>query len=186
MAVSDWTQYKIGFDSAGCNALIKKIYNVHLDVLSEKLINIVRGDIWLNGNGSFKVMRLFTVALVEELKREIASDHILLEVGIKMDQLPEDAFVRVSVVLHGNQASGPLVTKPGVATWGKHVIGHEVHVKAGEESYDLPEGFTKYDVIDEIKKNVDNNIQRHINDFMNAVAADVSRINWSAFITGGG
>lgn len=184
--MSDWHPNHLSFDSAGAMALIKNIIDAHLSELSDYLVRIVRGEIWLNGNGSH-LMRLYADAAVKETKREITNTNVTLEVGIKMDELPEDGFVRVSVVLHGNQAGGPLMTKPGQITWTKHVLAK--HKSTAQTSYLLPDGMNQGEKMDDILKNIEENIKheskKYVDNFIEAVNADVRRINWSAFLRGG-
>ena len=164
-------------------ALIKQVIDWHLDSLSMFLQNIVRAAIVGLGNGS-KIMRLYAAGVVEETKRSVTNSLVTLEVGIKMNKLPEDGFVRVSVVLSGNQSEGPLMTKPGQLTWGKHVIGRGM--SKAKISYPLPAGFNQTDktneVMNMIKKNVENDANKRINDFINNVNHDLANLNFSQFI----
>lgn len=186
--MSDFTPYKLSFDAKGAKAAIDEIIDFNLDELSNYLQRTVRSEIFRNGNGSPKVMRLFAAALVEETKREITDDLVTLEVGIKMEGLPEDAFVRVSVVLHGNQGSGPLMTKPGQMTWGKHVIGKSA--STAKTAHALPDGFNQDDkfddILEQVVKNVENESAKYVRAFIRAVNRDVQQIDWSRFLTGGG
>lgn len=184
--MSDWHPNHLGFDSAAAMSLIKSIIDFHMDELSMFLQRVARAVIVAVGNGS-RVMRLFAAGVVEETKREISDDHALLEVGIKMDELPEDGFVRVSVVLTGNQGGGALMTKPGVSTWKKDVIGRGM--STAKTSYPLPAGFnqgSKLDgILDMVLKNVENDSQKYVNAFIRNVNNDIRKIDFSQFITGG-
>lgn len=196
--MSDFIPNKLGFDFSGCVDYIKKIMNVHLDMLSQELIKIVVREIWNNGNGS-RVMRLDACANVKETKREITNDHVSLEVGIDMDKLKskgEDLFVRVAVVLHGNMNGSQwtwrdaqmMYTKPGVETYGKNVTNKRVHVPKGATPRAMP-GFAQQDVMPNIVYGIEHNsekeIQKYIQNYMDCVDRDILRMNWSAFITGG-
>ena len=188
--MADLKLNKLRFNSAACFALVQQIIDTHLDELSEFLVNIVRWQIWANGNGSYKYMRLLATALVEETKREITNDHITLEVGIKMEGLNERAFVLVSVVLHGNQAGGPLHEKPGIATWTKYVTMKRMPDPDNRNANNmLPDGFNQDDKMDDILDKVEQNVLRDSNKrvdaFIAAVAHDINSMNWSAFLTGG-
>ena len=187
MALSDWLKNtNLRFNSDACISMIKNIIDTYLDDLSKHLVDIVRGEIWLNGNGSYQVMRLFTAALVKETKREITDDHILLEVGIMTQDLPEDAFVRVAVVLHGNQGGGVLTTKPGQMTWSKHVISKRP--STAKSVYNLPDEFNQGEALEDIVKNIDENINaqfsKYVNSFVHNVKTALRSINLSAFLEG--
>lgn len=59
--------------------------------------------------------------------------------------LPEDHddnnYVRAMVLAEGNQAEGPLHTKPGEKTWDGNITEKRVHVAEGAASRLLPESF---------------------------------------------
>lgn len=59
--------------------------------------------------------------------------------------MPEDHddgdYVRAMVLATGNQAGGPLFTKPGQKTWNGNIDEKSVHVPAGEKPEPLPESF---------------------------------------------
>ena len=59
--------------------------------------------------------------------------------------MPEDHddsdYVRAMVLATGNQANGPLFTKPGQKTWNANIDEKVVHVPAGAEPQPLPESF---------------------------------------------
>lgn len=191
--MSDFTPNKLGFNTAACMTAIKELIDLQLDKLSVTLIRIVSAEIQMNGNGS-SVMKSRAIWNVKETKREIANDHITLEVGIDLDDLKknEELFVCVSVVLHGNMNGSAwtwrdaqvMYTKPGVETYGKNVTDKRVHVPAWYKPRELP-GFAQQDVSRYIDENVEKEIQKHVNDFMDGVAHSVDRLDWSAFITGG-
>lgn len=194
--MSDFIPNKLGFDTAGCTNMINKIFDSCLDELSAKLVQIVMTEIWKNGNGS-KVMRLDAAMQVKETKREITNEHILLEAGIDMDKLKgtkEDLFVRVSVVLHGNMNGDSwtwrdarvLYTKPGVETYGKNVTNKRVHVPDGYKRRALPISFSQQnvigDIVEGVSSNIDNQIAKYVDSFVNSVNNALKNIDWSAFL----
>ena len=187
---SDFVPNKLSFDTAAFMSLFKNICNVYLDDLSKELQNLVMGEIWINGNGSYKIMRLTACAAVKETKREITNDHILLEVGIDMDDLKsrsEAIYVRVYVVLHGNQSEGRLHEKPGVATWNKHVLSKGVPDPDNRDSDNyLPDKFNKEDVFVDIvgktSENVQNDANRYVKIFLDGITNSMKNINLSAFV----
>lgn len=190
MAMSDFTPNKLSFDVDGCMNAIRKRIDSRLNVLSEALVLIVQREIWQNGNGSH-IMRLDAIAQVKETKREITDDEITLEVGIDFDSLKqkEDLFVRVSVVLYGNMQASQwtwrdarvMYTKPGVETYGKNVTNKRVHVPEGYKPRALP-GFAQQDVSGHISENTEKEINRYVDQFMDAVSKDVDNFDWSAFL----
>ena len=194
--MSDFIPNKLGFDANGCMNAINAAINRQLDVLSVSLINIIGYEIQTNGNGT-KDMRAKAVANIKETKREITNDHILLEVGIDLDSLKgdEELFVNVSVVLHGNMNGSAwtwrdaqvMYTKPGVSTYGKvnNVIADKrVHVPEHYKPRAMY-GFAQQDVSKQIEDNVEKEIDKHVEDFMNYVEKAIDNFDWSMFITGG-
>lgn len=182
---NDFIPNHLSFDAAACTALIKKIYDLYLNDLSAQLVAIVQKQIFDNGNGS-TLMRLSAAAEVRETKREITDDEICLEVGIDTALLKrsENVYVRVMVVLHGNQADGPLMTKPGQATWSKHVLVKRL--SSSITAHPLPGEFNQYDKETDIVSKVESNISKQTTKYLNAyvrnVKAALDSIDWSAFV----
>jgi len=186
---NDFIPNRLSFDVAGCMALIKNIYGLYLDDLSAKLVEIVQYEIMKNGNGS-KIMRLSAASEVKETRREITDEMIILEAGIDLDALKgsEPIFVRVSVVLHGNQAGGPLKSKPGQDTWTKHV-GYK-RLSPAKTVFDLPDGFNQDDVSEQIEtevskqisENASKQIDKYAKTFADNVRQALNAIDWSAFV----
>ena len=183
---NDFIPNKLSFRVNNCLSLIEQIYNLYLDDLSQHLINIVMGEIWLNGNGS-TIMKLTACAAVRETKREITAKHICLEVGVDPELIKgegEAIFVRVSVVLHGNQAGGILKSKPGQLTWNKHIIAKQM--STAKDEFELPDKFNQDDAMPDILKDIENNIDDQLGKYIEVFASNISKatsnINWSAFI----
>lgn len=176
---NDFTPNRLSFDTTAYMDLFKYICNIYLDDLSEKLKNLVMGEIWINGNGSYKIMRLTACAAVKETKREITNDHILLEVGIDMDDLKsrsEAIYVRVYVVLHGNQSEGRLHEKPGVATWNKHVLSKGIPNPDNRDSdNDLPDEFNQNDVSVDIVTKTSDNVKRDADKYVKIMVDGIKR-----------
>ena len=143
-------------------------------------------------------MRLDACANVRETKREITNNQILLEVGVDLEKMKakEDLYVRVSVVLYGNMGGDSwtwrdarvMYTKPGVATYGKNVTDKRVHVPKEYKPRALP-GFAQANampsIVAAVSKNTDDQIQKHVNNFVDGLRGALNSMNWSAFITGG-
>ena len=64
------------------------------------------------------------------------------------------------------------------------VTDKRVHVPAHWKPRAMP-GFAQPDVSREITENVEEQIEKHIGDFMDNVVVEINRLDWSAFITGG-
>lgn len=185
--MNDFTPNVLGFDSAGCMAQIKSIYDMYLNDLSAQLVALVQRAVFKDGNGS-KFMRLTAMTEVKETKREISDNEITLEAGIDLSSIGNDSIrVRVAVVLHGNQAGGTLMTKPGQATWRKDVK-YQAMSKAASV-YPLPAGFNQSDaeddIVEYISKNIEEDLGKHVDDYLDNVARAAKAMDWSVFITGG-
>ena len=186
---NDLHMNSLSFDTTACVALLKSVYDIYLDDLSNELVRIVRDEINKNGNGSSS-MRLNAMTEVRETRREVTADEIILEAGIDLAALTgrEPVFVRVSVVLHGNQTSGKLFTKPGQQTWRKHVSWKAT--STAKSVYPLPDGFNQTDkdaVIDaavmaNITTNASKRIDKHFGTFARNVNKALDMIDWSAFV----
>lgn len=78
------------------------------------------------GHGSTD-MKSDAASLVNHVLREASFQRVVFDAGITDEAMgaiaAEDFFVRVMVVLHGNQAHGPIWTKPGGSTFAKGVVG---------------------------------------------------------------
>lgn len=191
--MSDFIPNRLYFNSVGCMNEIKHIIGMQLDKLSVLMIRIISTEIQKNGNGSSK-MKSRAIQNVKETKREITNDHVTLEVGIDLDELKgdEELFVCVSVVLHGNMNGAAwtwrdaqvMYTKPGVATYGKHVTDKRVHVPSHWKPRAMP-GFAQPDESRGMYENIDKEIEKHVDDFMNNVVNAIDHMDWSVFIIGG-
>ncbi len=64
---------------------------------------------------------------------------------VGMVRVPADSesatYVRAMVLATGNQANGPLWTKPGQATWDDNITEKSVHVPSKYQSRPLPDSF---------------------------------------------
>lgn len=189
----DFIPNKLSFDTKAFMYRVHKIVDMNLDVLSNKLQQIVIHEIWENGNGS-KIMRIDACAQVKETKRTTIKNRIHLAVGIDLKELKskrEDLFVRVSVVLHGNLGSGPLLTKPGKDTWKKNVTNKgpscakTVWMLPGEGESGA-QGFVQIDVMGDILRGVSENtekkIKKSVEDFIDKVNHDLNTTNFSSYI----
>lgn len=177
--MSDLTLYPIHYDAVRATAEIVEAIDVCVDELSAEFQEIVRGQILVNGNGS-GIMKAEAVKHVKELHRSVSSKKVELEVGVDEDEAGDvQARIRTVVVLHGNLAGGALFTKPGVATWKKHVVGpSESNAKT---SYRLAD-FEQTDVTAMIKENAMKEVRQYIDQFLTAVAEAIATIDFSQFL----
>lgn len=76
----------------------------------------------------------------EEPYYDESSGTIVGEVKVPADS-ESATYVRAMVLATGNQANGPLFTKPGQPTWDGNIEEFRVHVPANWHSRPLPDGF---------------------------------------------
>lgn len=127
----------IYIDGAAAKAAALIIVREALEQVSEQLAEYIRGEIQANGNGS-SIMKADAVSLVKSILREASYEQVIYEAGIDDAALAacaNDFRVRVLVVLTGNTHSGPIVTKPGQATFAKHVRGPRTSPLTGKPGF---------------------------------------------------
>lgn len=113
----------VRFDSAGCMRAIVARAEMYMNATATQMMEIMRVYVDKLGNGS-GAMKADAKKAIREILHEVTSEYINLEIGVDESyakSMSEQFFVRTMVVLHGNQGSGPIHTKPGKATWKKHV-----------------------------------------------------------------
>ncbi len=151
---------------------------------SDILLMIMKKEIDRNGNGS-SYMKTDAKRVVREILHEVVADHINIEAGFDEAMahgMATDFYVRVMVVVYGNQAGGPITSKPGMATFKKHVTGPSP--STAKTKYDIPQ-FNQYDASDGILENTMKEIERYF-DVMIAKLNDVLSAEFFAgFLTGG-
>jgi len=199
MAMNSYMPNLLGFDTAGFMNEFDKYLNIALDRLSYSVQELMKREIKANGNGS-KDMRDTAANQVHEISRKINGDEVELVVGIEEDKLggfTSQVFVRTAVVLHGNVAWGPLMTKPGRMTWKKNVNYMSMSPTTNKDGTPkkpkvMPMSFMQYEKVNgfgserHMLDNVFNNQVNHvIDDFYNVLGQLVNNIDYSQFITGG-
>lgn len=173
----DLILYPLKFDYAGAQAEIYDAINVCLDELSTDFQEIIRREILANGNGS-GVMKREAIKHVKEISRSITSASVELEVGVDESGFGSDqAKIRTLVVLYGN---GEIWTKPGQATWKKHVVGPGPNKV--QSSYRLPD-LEQTDVSGELLKNAMKEVRKKVKDFIDAVKMAIETIDFSAYLS---
>ena len=197
--MSDFIPNKIEFDT---NAYMKE-FSGYLDIalnrLSYSVQDIMKREIMTNGNGS-KEMRATACAQVQELEREINNNAVTLVIGIdesKLGGFSDQVFVRTMVVLHGNVAYGPLMTKPGQMTWKKDVSYMSMSPPTNKDGSPrkprmMPDSFMQFEKVNGFgasRHMLDNIFGKQLNhiidDFYNLLDQLIGNIDYSRFIKGG-
>ena len=180
MATNDFISYSIGFDTVAFQREFASCVNIALDWLSGKMHDELCSAI-AQCTEAANVMIIDTQKQVKEISRNVTASVAEIEVGVDEGQVPAgQTYVRVMVTLHGN---GTISTKPGVATWKKHVTGQSMSTATTE--YRIPQ-FDQADHSGQMMENFDKNMEKHIKVFLNMLADLVNSIDFSQFITGGG
>lgn len=197
--MSDFTPNKLGFDTAGYMREFYSCLDISLDRLSRNVIYIMRSEIMANGNGS-GVMRQTAAQQVKEISRTIKGTEVELVVGIDEDTLggfTDQVFVRTMVVLHGNVAHSPLMTKPGQMTWTKNVNSMHLSPPVNKDGSPrkpkmMPDGFMQFEKVSgfgKMRNMLDNIFEKEINrvleDFYSSLDDMMNSIDYSKYITGG-
>ena len=185
MAMSDFTPNKLGFDTNGFINALMRIADAYMSETSDILILLFKKEIDRNGNGA-KIMKDDAKSVVREILHEVANDHITIEAGFDEEMarsMAKDFFVRVMVVIHGNQGGGRLTSKPGMSTFKKHVIGYGP--STAKTKYDLPEEFNQMDVSRGIRDNVMKDIEKYFDVMIAKISDALTPDFFSMFITGG-
>ena len=180
MAMSDWTKYNIGFDSAGYMSEVKRCIDIAFNILSGKMHDVLCTVISQCSEAA-DVMIIETQKNVREISREITDDHATLEVGVDEGNIAggERGYVRVMVTLHGN---GEVWARPGAQAWTKHVETKRQNNVQTE--YRLP-FFEQSDHSELMMKSFEYDMKKHINDFLDILMQMIRSIDISNFITGG-
>ena len=188
--MADFKANNIGFDAARFRRDFLAMLNSATDTLSKKIIELMRNEIMLNGNGS-EDMKKTAMQQVREISRKITDHEFELVVGIEEEGLGEfkdQTFTRTMVVLHGNNANGPLMTKPGKMTWRKHVIDYHLSPTENEDGTPrqprtLPESWNQYDVVKPMLDNIMKQVDAPIKDFENDVEHRFDAMDLSIYVT---
>ena len=176
----------IGFNGNACFAAVRKIADGVMDLLSGELQDIFKEQIAINGNGS-SIMVESAVAQVKEVSREATDELIKLSVGIDEESLRSmslELYVRVMVVLHGNQANGHIWTKPGQPTFKKHVVGPTVNRTGNaEDAYPIPQFDWPVDVSEYIVENSLKRIESVIREALDMIYDACNSAFFESFVT---
>lgn len=176
----------IGFDSAGCMRAIMKMAEAYMNQTADIMMEIMKKHIDRLGNGS-KIMKADAKAAVREILREVTSEYINLEIGVDESYaraMSEQFYVRTMVVLHGNQAEGPIHTKPGRSTWKKHVDYRSIN-NYSKTVHPLPQFDWRLDFSELIVQDTIKDLEKYFRDMLNAIAGALDAEFFAGFITGG-
>lgn len=182
--MSDFTPNKLGFDTSGCTRAILMAADALMKETSDILVLLFKKEIDRNGNGS-RFMRDDAKKVVHEILHEVAEDHISIEAGFDEDMarsMATDFYVRTMVVIYGNQANGPIWTKPGASTWKKNVVGYGP--SGARTKYPLYR-FNQFDFHDKMVENVMKQINKYFDVMVAKLATLLDGEFFGRFITGG-
>lgn len=177
---------KFGFNANACYAAMLQIADNAMTECAERMVDIMKRQIEMNGsaNGS-QLMVMSAVDQVKIILHDIVDGKIGINVGIDEGALrgaSEELFVRVMVVLHGNQAGGPLYTKPGQDTYKKHVTNKGP--STAKDVYALPAGFNKNtEIVPGVMYNTMNQILKYFNDMIDYLKGRFDSSFYKLFIT---
>ena len=171
------------FDSAGCHAAIMKMAEAYMNMTSDKMMEIMRTCIDLLGNGSH-TMKADAKKAVREILHEVTNNSINIEVGVDeafARSMSEQFFVRTMVVLHGNNAEGPIHTKPGRSTWKKHLNYRSVNTRS-KSVYDIPDFDWRLDYTQSILDWTMRDIEKYFKDMLKFIEANCTADFFASFI----
>lgn len=183
--MSDFTPNKLGFDVNGCMNAIMRMADAYMSQTSDILINLFKKEIDRNGNGS-SFMKGEAKKVVHEILHEVTRDHITIEAGFDeamASGMAKDFYVRVMVVIYGNQANGKLMSKPGRSTFKKYVTNYGP--STAKTLYPLPDGFNQIDASQGIRENVLKDIEKYFEVMLIKIDSSLDGNFFSQFITGG-
>ena len=123
------------------DALLKGIQEYFVDVandLADSLLDNLSREIMENGVARMK-WREEAVTELRKMTPQIVADYISVDAGIDFSGMEKHLRNRIIVVLFGNQANGPLFTKPGFDVYGKEMDGQ--HTSTATSARWLPDGW---------------------------------------------
>lgn len=176
---------KVSIDTKGAITAIQKLAEAYMDIVSDRMVEIMRRWVYELGNGS-KVMRNDAKAAVREIVHEVTNEYLNYEIGIDEAAargMSEQFFVRVMVVLHGNQASGPIHAKPGQSTWKKDVNYRSTNVYS-RTPYPIPQFDWRVDVSKGVVEMTIKEIEKVFRDMLHDLSEQIPGIV-AMHVTGG-
>ena len=173
---NDLQMFHVSFDTAGYMNAVKGIMSTCLDILSQRMQEVLKRAIYACSESS-GIMKAATAALVRERSRSITDTSVEIEVGCDPSEAGDiQQFIRASVTLWGN---GEVWARAGGSGWTKHVGSlHKNHVAF---DYRLAM-FEQGDHSAQMEQQFYQEIQRDANDFLNMVAALITAIDMSQYL----
>lgn len=184
--MSDFQRIPIGFDTKGCMEAMKRVIEAYMSRLDDIFVELFKQQIDANGHGS-KYMKTDAKRVIREIRREVTDDFIESQVGFDeayARSIATDFYVRVMVVLKGNQGQGKLYSKPGQKTWKKHVTNYSL--SRAKTRYELPEGFNQEgDISGKIAENAVEEIEKYFKNTLIYLDQTFDENFFAMFVTGG-
>lgn len=173
MAKIEFKPNKLYFDTAGAIKAIQKLVEDRLGEVADTMVVIIRKEIMNNGNGSTFMRQTAANAVEKELTKSTSTE-VEYEIGFNDAVMGVDElFVRIMVVMHGNQAHGRLWTKPGSLTYKKHVTGPSE--SSAQSTHPLPEGFNwTEDITQHVIDNADKEIKHLFDACINQINQEIN------------
>lgn len=184
----------VSINTTAAKAQVLQIVKDAMNQVAEKMGDAIAREIAHNGNGS-SAMKQDAINLIRTIIREANYERVIMESGIDDEALggcAEDLRVRVMVVLHGNTASGPIVTKPGQMTFAKGVKGPRLSPLTDKPGFRGPNprvvnlSFFEQpkDITEGMIENIEKQIEPIWDDAMKWIVAEISSgAFWEPFIT---
>ena len=183
----------VSINTVAAKARVLLLVKDMLERVADQMGDLIKREIDHNGNGSH-AMKADAVSLVKTIMKEANYEQVIVESGIDESTLSNcanDFRVRVLVVLHGNMASGPIVTKPGQMTFAKGVVGPRLSPLTGQRGYAGPNPRVKHldffeqphDMTEGAIANIEKQIEPIWKDACNWIVAEISSAEfWEPFI----
>lgn len=179
----EFTKNQLSINTDACTDAIIRMAEAYMNQTSDKLVEIMKQQIDANGNGSH-FMKSDAKKVVHEISRDVARDHITIEAGFDeamASSMAKDFYVRTMVVIYGNQANGPIWTKPGQSTWKKNVIGYGP--SGARTKYPLYR-FNQFDFHDKLVDNTMKEVEKYFKDMLGEIRDMIPGII-AAYFAGG-
>ena len=112
-----------------------------LDDAAETFLDRFSEEIMRQGVGKMK-WREEVCEMLKVIEKQTYEDFIEVVAGLPdTKKLGRDVHAKASVVLFGNQADGPLYTKPGFDVYGDDISEESYHVSTATTARWLPDGW---------------------------------------------